>query len=241
MSTSGGTPAGTPTVVTRTVTAAQIATLHSVPVTLIAAPGAGKVLQIVQGSYLEFLTGVDGFADFPTPVLTYGAGGSKATWGVGETFPAAAPPTSTWMQLSGGDQATGSPQSYDRAAVANKAIILDCAPGNPNRAGPIVTAAIAAGGAGYAPLDTGTIDTDPSGYTGGATYRVDTVGAAGIVTALTITGAGNGYTTINNPAATTVGGGQPGVGAGLTVNVTAITPIDGSLVVTLAYLTVTLS
>lgn len=236
MSSSGSTPAGgTVLSATRTVTAAEMATLFSAPITLISAPGAGRAVLLVAGSRMEFVAGIDGFADFPTPELLYGVAGTKAILASSEIWPAAAPPTNKIMFVEGGTNVAGSFQAVNPTIIDNMAIVLQALGANPDRAGPIVAVTIAAGGLAYVAGDTGTIDTDPLGYTGGATYIVTTVGGGGAVTGLTITGAGNGYSTVSNPLPTTVGGAQPGIGTGLTVNVTAITAADGELVVTLVY------
>jgi hypothetical protein len=82
--------------------------------------------------------------------------------------------------------------------------------------GIILTAGITAAGTGYAANDTGTITTGNKN----ATYKVLTV-STGAVATFSITSGGSGYA-IATGQATAVGGAQPGVGTGFTVNVTAI-------------------
>jgi hypothetical protein len=82
--------------------------------------------------------------------------------------------------------------------------------------GIILTASITAAGSGYAANDTGTITTGK----GNATYKVLTV-STGAVATFSITFGGSGYAVAAGQA-TAVGGAQPGVGTGFTVNVTAI-------------------
>jgi hypothetical protein len=234
MSTSGGT--GTVVAKTTHVTAAQIGTLWTAPITLVAAPGAG--FAIVPDEIVgEFVAGVDGFAAFPSPVVYYAAAADlHQITALGECFPALAPPTDALFIATA--FRPSSANTYMGGVARNQALILSAGFGdaaNPDRAGPIVTTTLQAGGALYAPNDTGTIDTDPNGYVGGAAYKVLTVDGGGAVLTYQITAAGDGYSTTSNPLPTTVGGGQPGVGSGFTVNVTAIHAADGDLYVTTYY------
>ena len=82
--------------------------------------------------------------------------------------------------------------------------------------GVILTTSLGVGGAGYAPGDTGTVNTG----NGQATYVVNTV-AAGAVVTYTITFGGQKYA-VAAGVATTDGGTQPGVGAGFTINILTI-------------------
>jgi len=102
--------------------------------------------------------------------------------------------------------------------------------GNNYNFGPIVTATLGAGGAGYVANDTGTITFGAND----ATYKVLTVGAGGAVLTFQITFAGNNYQ-VANGLATVDGGAQPGVGVGFTVNITAVQTGDGTLKVVTYY------
>lgn len=84
--------------------------------------------------------------------------------------------------------------------------------------GPIAAAAPTpgGGGAGYALGDTGTVP----GYTGDAAYRV-TGQTGGAVTAIAISAPGTSYR-VSGGNATATGGGQPGSGTGLQIDITAI-------------------
>lgn len=83
-------------------------------------------------------------------------------------------------------------------------------------AGAIVTHALSAGGTGYAPGDTGTVLFGDSS----ATYVVDTVNGGGAVLTYHLIGASNsGFAGVYS---TETGGGQPGVGTGFTINVSAV-------------------
>jgi hypothetical protein len=81
----------------------------------------------------------------------------------------------------------------------------------------IETASVTSGGAGYAAGDTGNITTG----NGNATYLVQTVGGGGVVTLISITNAGSGYT-VSSGNSTATGGTQPGSGTGLTIDITAV-------------------
>ena len=74
-------------------------------------------------------------------------------------------------------------------------------------------------GTGYAPNDTGTV----SGGNLDATYIVNTVDGFGGVTGMHITAPGTNYLTTSD-IATATGGGQPGAGVGLTLNITVSSP-----------------
>lgn len=92
--------------------------------------------------------------------------------------------------------------------------------GGINDAAYIITSVNAAGdGVGYATGDTGTILTGSMN----AAYVVNTVDGSGAVTSASLTNAGSGYVTANN-VGTATGGFQPGIGTGLTFDITAATP-----------------
>ncbi len=92
--------------------------------------------------------------------------------------------------------------------------------GGINDATYLVTAVNATGnGTGYAANDTGTIATGD----GNATYIVNTVDGFGGVTGMHITSPGTNYLTASN-VATVDGGVQPGVGVGLTLDITVTSP-----------------
>lgn len=212
--------------------AAAMATLHSAPTQLVAPPGAGKAIGVVW-AFAEFVQGVNTAWDTFTPALFYGSPGAAhqvteiildREFDLGSLVGQLGPV----VHSSG-----GSPFPYkDRALVENQPLIVANVANDPHIAGAIVTSAVAAGGAGYAPGDTGTI-TDISSD---AAYVVDTVGGGGSVLTYHLTNPGTlpGYSTEDNPLPTT-----PTSGAGdgnFTVNITAITtPIDGDLYITVLY------
>lgn len=225
---------------TVTVIAAQMLTLFSVSRTIAAAPGSLK-MYVVSAVAVEYVPGVTGF-DTPFSLQTfYGTPGtttkaSTTNGDIGGTVPVA---TTLTLALPGGGTGSSAP-SYARTLTNNQPLTFSSfgSGSDPNLAGPIVSKTIAAAGLAYVANDTGTIDGNI--YGAAATYRVDTVGALGIVTGLTITSAGTGYTTVANPATTTTGGGQPGIGTGLTVNITALAAADGNMYVTPYYSVLTL-
>jgi hypothetical protein len=110
----------------------------------------------------------------------------------------------------------------------NQAIVVDSAASY--NVGPIVTATLGAGGAGYAANDTGTITNGAND----ATYKVLTVDGGGAVLTFQITGAGTACSVANGNA-TATGGAQPGVGVGFTVNIPAVQTGDGTLKVVTYY------
>ena len=94
----------------------------------------------------------------------------------------------------------------------------------------LISIAINNPGTGYAVNDTGTID----GGDGNATYLVDAVDGGGGVTAITLSFGGTAYSSVT-AATTTVGGGQPGAGTGLTLDTVSAETIAGKLRVTVFY------
>lgn len=94
----------------------------------------------------------------------------------------------------------------------------------------IAIIAIVDGGALYAVNDTGFI----TGGDGTATYKVLTVDGGGAVLTIALTGGGETYVD-DTMAATTTGGGQPGIGAGLTLQTSSTAAINGTLRITTYY------
>lgn len=92
--------------------------------------------------------------------------------------------------------------------------------GGINDATYIITSVNATGhGTAYAPGDTGTVNTG----NGDATYIINTVDGSGGVTGMHITTPGTNYLTALN-VGTSTGGAQPGVGTGLTIDITVASP-----------------
>lgn len=230
-----------------TLTKAQILALDATPVTIIPAPGANRAI-IVLGGSLEAIFGTVAYVGNVQPALqlTYDGIAFVAATGIGS-----APDTgvtalltaaqSGWLPLNTGllYDSSGMSATVAPAVISNKAIKL-IAPSNAGyNFGPIVTATLGAAGLGYVNGDTGIIDPSDLVSSGDATYTITSVGTLGVVTGFTVSGAGTAYP-VANGLATGTGGGQPGIGTGFTVNVTAITTGDGTLAVTLYYSVVSL-
>lgn len=204
-------------------TAAQIKTLHSAPVQAVSTPGVGKILVVVAvATVYKFNTTV-----FLPPTVA----GAQLEF-----------PSRPGGPLSGQLTATLNAGTDSFALLgAGFASGFNILPGADNQPlnfvsdidfpnGAITATTLGAGGAGYAPNDTGTITTDSAD----ATYKVLTVGGGGAVLTFQITGAGTSYAP-GNGKATATGGAQPGVGTGLTINVTTVAVGDGTLKVVTYY------
>jgi hypothetical protein len=227
----GGGGAGTGfSIATFSLTAAQLKATSQTPVTVIAAPGANKLLLPVAGTIVyTFVT--TAYANVPLPISIY------------DETQTISGPTVLLNQTANtvvGIGAFYNPfDQFSRTNFVNAPLLISA----PALGGPILTSSLNAGGAGYAINDTGTVD-DNSGHASGATYRVNTVDGGGGVLTYTITAAGTAYerSTLGGPCGTTPGGGQPGVGAGFTINVLTVGPStdagDGTLSGTIYYLTV---
>ena len=146
-----------------------------------------------------------------------------------------------WLPLNSNQLyvAGGVFSSIPLAVVSNKSVTLRAPAGESWNMGPIATSTLGAGGSGYAVNDTGVIDPSSTVSSGDATYKVLTVDGSGAVLTYSVTAAGAVYP-VANAIPTGTGGAQPGAGVGLTLNVTAITPGDGTLVCTLYYAVVSL-
>jgi hypothetical protein len=204
-------------------TAAQIRTLNSAPVTIIPAPGAGRIVAVDSMALIyDFGAHIFDAQVIPQPVVQYASLPGTALLTLP---PVILEQTSSQFSFSN-TGASGS--SFAQSTIANQAIQFSDL--TDYDAGPILTASLGAGGTGYAVGDTGTIQQNNND----ATYQITSVGALGVVTGFTITGNGTQYVTANGvPTAT--GGAQPGVGTGFTVNITAVTLGDGTLKVITYY------
>jgi len=208
---------------TRILQPADIATLNSKPVVIVPSPGTTKII-VVLGIVCIYNYGTVTYYTAAPGVLTPQYAGSSNDQVAG---------TASALLLtsltSGIDYLAGSCEAHGSlAADADQAIQLLA--GSDYPASAILTAGITAQGLGYALHDTGTVTTGNAD----ATYEVTGVGALGIVTSFKITYAGTGYVA-GAGQATADGGAQPGVGMGLTINVTALQTGDGTLKVTTYY------
>jgi hypothetical protein len=208
---------------TTILTPAQIVAMHAAPITVVPAPGAGKIIDVVSVA-LVYNFGTRKFL----PVETNGMMHQYAS-----------DPGNSLCSLYFGLVTAAASGFQTNSAFVSTTVPIE--PGADNQAvqitsdtaynaGPIVTATLGAGGAGYVANDTGTITNGAND----ATYKVLTVGAGGAVLTFQITGAGT-RCTVANGNATVDGGAQPGVGAGFTVNITAVNTGDGTLKVVTYY------
>ncbi len=200
-------------------TPAQIATLQSAPVTVLPAPGAGQALmllsaaaQVVKGSipFLDISSDLS-YSTFPVSLLSNVLVIAETATINGEFSTASVP--------AGVGQ--------DRADIDNAAIRTDAS--NDDASGAILANALNAGGAGYVPGDTFNVDVAAPTPASGV---VDTVGGGGAVLTYHLTANGAGY--LPTVGATTTA--TSGAGAGLTINITSITPADGTARIWLLYL-----
>jgi hypothetical protein len=208
---------------TVTLNQAALIALAATPFTLVPAPGAGRIIIPI------------GFAF----IYNFGTTAYQGQDGVAVEYAGAANDIVLLSGVTTSPLITAAASSFvfvPAAIVANPNLAADTnqalriKSGSLTLGGPIVTATKGAGGAGYAANDTGTI-VDGSDD---ATYKVLTVDGGGAVLTFQVTGAGTGYR-LENGVATATGGAQPGVGAGFTVNITAVQNGDGTLKVTTFY------
>ena len=204
-------------------TAAQIQTLNSTPVDVVPAPGAGKIIAVL-GMAFVLHAGADAYHSASSDTLFGQYDGTDNDLVIPEVK------NLITNALSGFDYESGSCQAPGDLLPGDDAEAVQIQSGQNYDLGPIVTAALGAGGLGYAIGDTGIINFNSAD----ATYEVLTVGAGGAVETFSITGPGTAYAT-GNGVATATGGAQPGVGVGFTVNITAVQLGNGTLKVVTYY------
>lgn len=236
-------------------TGAQLAQLFSAPPEIVAAPGVGKILQIVSYS-IEWVPGATAPGwNFYAPF--YDDGNAPTILGNRAAPPApgfarADLPYAAQIAIGAGgfENFTPSPQPpLLRSQFENTAIVLsaqdnitdDLTSDSVILDGKIVSVdpTPATAGTGYAVGDTGTLGGAPVvAYPGTATYRVDAVNGGGGVTAFHMTHLGDGgydATPGDQPGDAINGGSQPGSGSGFQITITAISPPDGDFHVSTLY------
>lgn len=225
------------------ITAAQAMAFPATPITAVAAPGAGKILvptgvtfEVIPGltavEAIQFGVGIVGLTN-GSGNYTYGYLSQRVDlWEYGvPTFDVAALVNDIGHSIA---------NVTLRSAMANKALVISANGVAQSLTGPIVTSTLNAGGAAYVVGDTGTIDGDQGPANTPATYVINTVAAiTGAVLTYTITNNEPGYV-VANAVTTTTGGAQPGIGTGFKINITSIPAADGTMYVTVYYLTQTL-
>jgi hypothetical protein len=191
------------------VTASQLHAANTSPITLVPAPGVGKVLIV------ERISGVLKLGTYP---YTYTSGAPQYMIGTGNL---GAPTFIRQLQDTvessrPGDVSTNT-SSMENLPLLLKGVNYDGAS--------IASSSLASGGSGYAPGDTGYIDPDIDS----APYTVDTVDGGGAVLTYHIDG-GGGYSVASNVATT-----ADQSGTGFRVNILSVAPGDGTVRVTVRY------
>ncbi len=195
-------------------TALQLASLDTVPITLVAAPGASLFL------VPHFVT-----AKQAAPVNASGAWADQILFTLPSPFTATAGSTVPALNIASPSPAV--PTAYASSIpTAGFAVVKASAENQPlialgaaaMRSGGVQTAVLNAGGSGYAVNDTGTID---GGAGTAATYKVLTVDGGGAVLTFSVLTPGTKYG-LATGATTTAAGAQAGIGTGLTLDLTAI-------------------
>lgn len=212
---------------TVTLSAAQLRTMGATPIQLVPAQGAGKVVNPIW-VFTQTIFGTHPFqAATGTGIAVSYAGSGVAV--------AATIPGQVLSQLS--NQVNGEPAIlalYPQTDASNKALVITTTGGEFDL-GPILTSVLNAGGLGYAPGDTGTIDKPP--FAGDAHYVVDTVDGSGSVLTYHLVANGSGYGVTTGETTSD----DTGLGTGFTVDINSVTQGDGTLIVTVYYTVVTLS
>lgn len=200
-------------------TSAQVQNLHTTPVQLIPAPGAGFAIVMVEFVIVLGIGSVV-FATQGGDTLTTPYTGTSGLTGTATISTLVSRTVNTMRSVVGTPLANAA--FGVSTGIDNQAINLVAA-ANYN-AGAIVSSTVGAGGSGYAVNDTGSI----SAGIGDALYIITSVGAGGAVTGYTLTAAGTKYV-VANGVATADGGAQPGVGTGFTVNISAVNAGNGTI------------
>lgn len=192
------------------ISAKQMRTLHTAPITIVPAPGAGKIISII-GAQFQYHRTAD-FAGAQFFGLAYSAvdnpNGIVFAFGDGSAIQADLQASSPLVVLAG-------VSNYAiTVSVPDDTSLLFAATGVPAAFGPIEANEVSTTGAGYDVGDTGSLP----GASADATYIVDTVDESGGVLTYTLTNPGTGYETAIYE--TTNDGAQPGIGTGFSIHVT---------------------
>lgn len=221
------------------ISAASMRTLHSVPIQVVATPGANKIVQVITATFaygpgIEF--GLMNGADIA--LLLYGSNAAaQAALMQGSAGGGPMNTGNSILTTAGGSFSSGARHILATADVANKAIMLTTA-ADAGVWGVIASAVPTGGNAGllYAPGDLVNVDPGQDGSTGDAVLRVTTVGAGGAVTGLAVSGggasAGTSYSSSTGITTTVSTGSGDG---NLQVDLTVSTPQNGAGQIDVAY------
>jgi hypothetical protein len=216
-----------PFTVSVSLTASQINHLFSAPLTLVAAPGTGKMLQplYIVFAYHAATISFNSSSQIHTRI-TFGPAGQEMVDDQGVFMPDVS--SVTVDQANNQDASpTTNFENLPFTLYSNTDLV---------NFGEITASNLTVGnaGLGYAPGDTGTISIAIDNT---ATYVIDTVGAGGAVLTYHLSLAGSGYP-VQSAVGTTV---STGAGDGnFQIDITAITPGDGIGSVSVTYKVLTL-
>lgn len=216
---------GTIQSITIALTANQINHLFSVPVTLVPAPGAGKLINPLQATAL-----------FKANTLRFGKAGATIATGYGSCATIAPYDLAAFVIQAVStvevDQTAGA-YSKPSAALDNQPLVACGLVSDFVSGGAVATSNLHAGGGGtgYAPGDTGGFNDCT------ALYTIDTVGGGGDVLTYHLTNTGYECPIISNEGTFT----NDGTGDGnFTVDIATVNPGNGSGTITILYTIATL-
>lgn len=229
MSTSGGSGGGGVRASTVTFAGAAISDYFATPLVLVPAPGAGRyVLPVEFGMGFTYANGW--WAGTPGLYFDDSAGLSLGGVSLSGLIGTANPPNQIQTARSADLIAVN-------AGFENLPVVMTDQSGANSTSGPIGSTTLNDGGVGYVPGDTGTVDGGAGSRS--ASYAVLTVGALGVVLTYSITDAGDGYQAPGT-VSTSAGGSQPGIGTGLVLDLSTLSPITSTVSVTTIYRIITI-
>lgn len=210
-----------------TLNSGQLAHLHSTPVLMIAAPGAGKFIQPITVA-IKYVYETVPFETTGAESVLQGTLGGQTVLGFG-TGPTILVSTGNSLNfLTGAGTASG---QFDPSTFENQALYFTAA--DDFAAGAVLTSSLAAGGTGYSIGDTGTINSGDFN----AAYTIDTVGGSGNVLTYHLTNGGAQNVPTSAVATTVVTGGGDGA---FTVNILTTAIGDGAASLIISYIVITL-
>jgi hypothetical protein len=198
--------------------AAEFAALTDVnPLELLPAPGAGKYIA-VRNLDCIMLKATYAWGPRASVVLALGSETTLLSMLSIVLIGGLNDANESTVGVGNANSSTSQSWSFGAAEGENQPLTVALQDGDSMLGGPVLAASVAAGGSGYAPGDTGTINDPPDGFGFGATYVVDAVDGGGGVTAFTVTTAGSGYGVGVTTTTHTTGSGDDA----FTVDVTSV-------------------